>query len=174
VADWTPLREEDISWKSPPVFNFNVNRRVVVERFGQPQVVKADLEGWGLYDAWCMRFACGLELTLCQFEVNTEGDGMRFVEGDEDSRNCQIYGTDRERGHLLFHLALPITKVHPWVPDNSHVGRADWRVMRQDYNGGVAEVAAVTSRCEAQAIATKFEERGHKQLYWVEQRPESA
>jgi hypothetical protein len=41
-------------------------------------------------------------------------------------------------------------------------------------NGAVAQIAVVTSRCEAQSIAATFEERGHKQLYWVEQRSTAA
>ncbi|HEY1814370.1 MAG TPA: hypothetical protein VGG74_18590 [Kofleriaceae bacterium] len=39
--------------------------------------------------------------------------------------------------------------------------------MRADDNGIEAEVARVTSRCEADALASQYEARGHKQLYWV-------
>lgn len=39
--------------------------------------------------------------------------------------------------------------------------------MRLDDNGNEAEVMAVGSREEAEAIADRFERRGHKQTYWV-------
>lgn len=40
--------------------------------------------------------------------------------------------------------------------------------MRQDDNGNVWVMRRVPSREEAEAIAREFEDRGHKQMYWVE------
>ena len=42
-----------------------------------------------------------------------------------------------------------------------------WVLWRQDDHGNKAELARYTDRADAQARATEFEARGHKQLYWV-------
>lgn len=43
-----------------------------------------------------------------------------------------------------------------------------WLVIRQDDNGNRYRVGRYATRAEAQKIADSFENRGHKQLYWVE------
>ncbi|MFJ6618299.1 SPOR domain-containing protein [Kitasatospora sp. NPDC091335] len=43
-----------------------------------------------------------------------------------------------------------------------------YRVMRQDDNGNRFLVAGGLDPAEARRLATDFESRGHKQLYWVE------
>jgi hypothetical protein len=40
--------------------------------------------------------------------------------------------------------------------------------MRQDDNGNVCMMTRATSRAEAEAIVLEYENRGHKQMYWVE------
>ena len=49
-----------------------------------------------------------------------------------------------------------------------------FRVLRQDDNGNVVEVAAVDTRAAADALAAAYEARAHKQLYWVEPAAERA
>ncbi len=43
-----------------------------------------------------------------------------------------------------------------------------WIVIRQDDNGNRYRVGRYATRAEAQKIADSFDDRGHKQLYWVE------
>jgi hypothetical protein len=42
-----------------------------------------------------------------------------------------------------------------------------WVVWRQDDNGNRVVVSRHASRDEAEQVATAFEARGHKQIYWV-------
>ncbi|MCB9764232.1 MAG: SPOR domain-containing protein [Alphaproteobacteria bacterium] len=42
------------------------------------------------------------------------------------------------------------------------------KVMRQDDNGQVFEVARCASEEEAEAMVARFTARGHKQFYWAE------
>ncbi|HRC58391.1 MAG TPA: NAD(+) diphosphatase [Kofleriaceae bacterium] len=64
-------------------------------------------------------------------------------------------------------LGLPAEDAPAAVPPS-----AAFRVMRQDDNGNRVEIARTNDRAHAEAVATAFEQRGHKQLYWVE--PSSA
>jgi cell division protein FtsN len=41
-------------------------------------------------------------------------------------------------------------------------------VIRQDDNGNRYRVGRYATRAEAQKIADSLDDRGHKQLYWVE------
>ncbi|MEV5984601.1 SPOR domain-containing protein [Streptomyces sp. NPDC052051] len=43
-----------------------------------------------------------------------------------------------------------------------------WLVIRQDDNGNRYSVGRYATRAEAQKIVDSLEDRGHKQLYWVE------
>ncbi|GAA2953414.1 SPOR domain-containing protein [Streptomyces enissocaesilis] len=43
-----------------------------------------------------------------------------------------------------------------------------WLVIRQDDNGNRYRVGRYATRAEAQKIVDSFDDRGHKQLYWVE------
>ncbi|MFI7339762.1 SPOR domain-containing protein [Streptomyces sp. NPDC050085] len=43
-----------------------------------------------------------------------------------------------------------------------------WLVIRQDDNGNRYRVGRYATRAEAQRIADSLDDRGHKQLYWVE------
>ena len=43
-----------------------------------------------------------------------------------------------------------------------------WAVHRQDDNGNRFVVQTGLSREEAEQLATEFEARGHKQVYWAE------
>ncbi|WP_028811855.1 hypothetical protein [Streptomyces flavidovirens] len=43
-----------------------------------------------------------------------------------------------------------------------------WLVVRQDESGNRYRVGRYATRAEAQEIADSLDDRGHKQLYWVE------
>ena len=43
-----------------------------------------------------------------------------------------------------------------------------WLVIRQDDNGNCYRVGRYATRAEAQKIVDSLDDRGHKQLYWVE------
>ncbi|MET9929892.1 MULTISPECIES: SPOR domain-containing protein [unclassified Streptomyces] len=43
-----------------------------------------------------------------------------------------------------------------------------WLVIRQDDNGNRYRVGRYATQDEAQKIADTLDDRGHKQLYWVE------
>ncbi|MFE4250019.1 SPOR domain-containing protein [Streptomyces sp. NPDC056910] len=43
-----------------------------------------------------------------------------------------------------------------------------WLVIRQDDNGNRYRVGRYATRAEAQKIADSLDDRGRKQLYWVE------
>lgn len=45
-----------------------------------------------------------------------------------------------------------------------------WELWRQDDNGTRQPIARFASREEAQRACDEFEARGHKQLYWIEER----
>lgn len=43
-----------------------------------------------------------------------------------------------------------------------------WLVIRQDDNGNRYRVGRYATKAEAQKIADSLDDRGHKQLYWIE------
>ncbi len=43
-----------------------------------------------------------------------------------------------------------------------------WHVIRQDDNGNRYRVGRYATRAEAEKVVAGLEDRGHKQLYWVE------
>ncbi|MEU2395625.1 SPOR domain-containing protein [Streptomyces sp. NPDC007369] len=43
-----------------------------------------------------------------------------------------------------------------------------WLVIRQDDNGNRYRVGRYQTRAEAQKVVDSLDDRGHKQLYWVE------
>ncbi len=53
-------------------------------------------------------------------------------------------------------------------PVNEGGAALPWLVIRQDDNGNRYRVGRYATRAEAQKIADSLEDRGHKQLYWVE------
>ncbi|MFJ3927990.1 SPOR domain-containing protein [Streptomyces sp. NPDC090022] len=49
-----------------------------------------------------------------------------------------------------------------------------WLVIRQDDNGNRYRVGRYATRSEAQKVADSLDDRGHKQLYWVERIDQTA
>ena len=73
--------------------------------------------------------------------------------------------------HIAFHLELPVERMSLWT-DREGVPLVKAPpcvaiVMRTDDNGNEVEVRRVTSRCEAAALVREYEQRGHKQTYWI-------
>ena len=56
------------------------------------------------------------------------------------------------------------------MPPSSEPSR-DWCLLRLDDNGNSFVVSRGHSQEEAQRLAQVYQARGHKQLYWAEQRP---
>ncbi|MFG2294809.1 SPOR domain-containing protein [Streptomyces sp. NPDC048603] len=49
-----------------------------------------------------------------------------------------------------------------------------WLVIRQDDNGNRYRVGRYATRAEAQKVIDSLDDRGHKQLYWVERLGQTA
>ncbi|CAM5633591.1 SPOR domain-containing protein [Streptomyces avidinii] len=49
-----------------------------------------------------------------------------------------------------------------------------WLVIREDDNGNRYRVGRYATRAEAQKVADSLDDRGHKQLYWVERMGQTA
>lgn len=160
-----PVRLEQVGWSSPPLFNFRASRAELGARFGPPHQVDLDSNGLGAFDLWLFRFECGLELAIWQFQ--SDSLGQRVVD-DVSVRDVEIHASDRELGHLAFHVGVAVDAVDHWAPDPTHVGPAHWTIMRQDDNGNRFVVGTCTSRCEAEATASRMTALGHRQLYWVD------
>lgn len=135
-------------------------------RFGAPMLVDGDSNGMGPIDAWAMRFACGLELCLWIFHLRPDGS---TIGGPHEPDWIEVQASVAQEAHILFHLAVPVTDLSRWESAIFLPEPAVWRLVRQDDNGSRVEVARYSSHCEALAAATAFEERRHKQTYWVEE-----
>jgi hypothetical protein len=162
---WTPL-PGGVTWRSPPLFAFQLPFAELRTRLGPPQLPEVDTNGLGPADAWALRFPCGLELTLCQFLIDRTGG--RVVDGE--SCWVEVHATERDLDHLRCHLPVPVGELSLGEPDATVRAPREWWVRRQDDNGHVFDVAAFSSRCEALQVAAEMEARGHKQLYTVEHR----
>jgi hypothetical protein len=149
-----------VAWKSPPLFNLRLSRASIVAVLGEPPLTNLDSNGVGLFDAWALRFRCGLESTIWIFH-GTDPD---------EPANVEIQASERDFAHLRFHLPLPTGDASRWEPDSMVDAPRDWLVMRQDDSGNRYPLGAFSSACEAGDTARVFEARGHKQIYWVEQR----
>lgn len=161
MSDWTPL-PEGVTWRREPLFDLVIRRSELIDRFKDPQHVGLDSGGIGLFDAWTMRFSCGLEVALWCFEgaQGRPSDRPTFIPVRADSA---------DRRHVAFHLGFVGAEryVHPEYEGRDEPDR--WRVLRTDDNGNDYEVARVSSSCEASRIAEAYEARGHKQFYWIDE-----
>ena len=52
--------------------------------------------------------------------------------------------------------------------ESASAREASWSVWRQDDSGNQFEIARGLSRSAAEKAVQEFEERGHKQTYWIE------
>lgn len=148
---WTRLPV--VAWQSEALFYVPLERREIEERFGPASTRDCDSNGMGSFDAWMIRFACGLEVSIWLFT------------GERPA--VEVHANEAETEHILFHLGAAGAAVVMCDPADSPAPRR-FRLLRADDNGGTFEMVRFTSRCEATAAARVYEARGHKQLYWVE------
>lgn len=50
----------------------------------------------------------------------------------------------------------------------------EWELWRQDDGGHQFRIATFATRAEAEAAMKAYEDRDHKQVYWVTQAPEAS
>lgn len=131
----------------PPVAWFEGVPAVLEARFGAP-VERADDPSGRCFHA--LTFPCGLAVVLARDRLAREHATYEVCTGEADL------------DHVAVHLevALRPARPAPAVP-------RPFVVMRTDDNGNDVEVARASTRCEAVAIARRYEERAHKQMYWV-------
>ena len=138
----------------------------MVRAMGAAHLVDQDSNGLGLFDAWALRFACGLEVCLWMFQRRSDGTP---IEDATELATIEVHANEAHERHLRFHLPVPLVDVSYGVPSPLVEETRSWRVARQDDAGVCFEIARYGSRCEAEAVAEAFERRGHKQRYWVEE-----
>ena len=164
MAEWEP--RAGVSWKSAPLFNFRASENLLQRSLGAPQAVDADSNGIGPVDVWALRFPCGLELCLWRLKMRPDGS---LIEAADDPCIVEVHANAAEERHIRFHLPLQIADISYWEPSPLAPEPLRWRVLRQDESGNKFEVAKYPSRCEALANQVRFESKGHKQTYWVEE-----
>jgi hypothetical protein len=169
VETWEPLIN-GVTWKRIPLVSFRRARADLEAKLGPPQARAIDSNGCGPYDAWGLRFSCGLEVLLLAFHLgpdfsNVPADHATWVE---------IQANSTDFAHIETHLPFELSEVSPWLPDRRTYPAPCWIVMRQDDNGNTFEVRACSSRCEAALYSGSLESLGHKQTYWVVQKASDA
>ena len=137
-------------------------------RLGPPIMRDLDSNGVGLFDATCVRFACGLEVALWRFH---QGAQLRTIDRETEPSLYEIHANQRDLPHIAFHLRIPIEAMalctnRDGVPVAAPAPNTVI-VMRTDDNGNDFELKRVTNHCEAVALVRDFEARGHKQTYWI-------
>ena len=162
---WEPMTG-GVSWKRPPLVSFRRARAALEADLGPPQARDRDSNGMGLYDAWALRFGCGLEVLLLAFHMDPKAEN---ISKDRESW-VEIQSNETDFAHIVAHLPFALGQVVPWIPDLRTTQPPRWTVMRRDDNGSSFEVATYGTRCEADIVADTFEARGHKQTYWVAER----
>jgi hypothetical protein len=165
---WDPI-PGGVTWKSPSLLTFRTGRAFLTSSLGEPHAVNLDSNGLGLFDVWALRFPCGLEATVSIFHLHPNGSGAAITNPNEPA-NIEIHANERDLAHILFHLPMASSGSHTWKSSACVEGPRNWVVAREDDHGNRYDVARFTSECEAAAAARTFEGRGHKQIYWVEQR----
>src|SRR5688572_15958142 len=112
MASWEPLME-GVTWKSPPLLGLRVSRAEIEQRLGPPHVVDADSNGMGPFDAWAIRFPCGLEICVWIFHWRSDGSA---IDDPEEPARTEVYASPLEEKHILFHLPFPARDVSRWQP----------------------------------------------------------
>lgn len=150
---------DDVAWTARPLAEVEMPAVLLEARFGPPSARDLDSNGVGLFDAHCLRFPCGLEVSLWRFHPEPS---LRPISSGSAGLYL-IHANQQDLEHVVFHLHVPAERT--WVP--SAPAPRTVIVMRADDNGQDAEVTRVTSRCEGEAIVRAYEARAHKQSYWL-------
>jgi hypothetical protein len=156
-----------VGWKSPPLLSFRASRAALEQRLGPPPIVNADSNGIGPFDAWALRFRCGLE--VCLWIFHCRADDFSTIDDPNELAVIEVHASAAHERHILFHLPVPANDVARWKPSPFVPEPLVWRLLRQDDNGVQFEIARYPSRCEALSAAARFEAQHHKQMYWVEE-----
>jgi hypothetical protein len=158
---------EELTWSSPGLAGFVTMAPPIEARFGPPVARDLDSNGLGLFDVRCLRFPCGLEVALWQFQ---RGDQQQELDPATEPFMFEIHANQRDLAHIAFHLEVPLETMSVWT-DHDGVPLATAPstviVMRTDDNGNDVEVRRLTNRCEATALVREYEARAHKQTYWI-------
>ena len=165
AGTWEPLKN-GLSSTQGPLVSFRRARSALEVDLGPPQARDLDSNGMGLYDAWAMRFNCGLEVLLLAFHMDSK---VQNIPKDWETW-VEIQANETDFPHMLAHLPFELGEVSPWIPDRRTTRPPDWTVMRQDDNGNRFEVGSYGTRCEAEIRIQRLEAGGHKQMYWVVER----
>ena len=148
----------EVTWTSPPLAVFETMAVTIDARFGPPSVVS---NGIGVFDALCLRFACGLEVGLWRFHLGAQ---LRTIDPATELSRFEIHANQPDLAHIAFHLEVPVDMMSLWT---DRAPKPAVILMRTDDNGNDVEVKRLTNRCEAAALARAYEARGHKQTYWI-------
>jgi hypothetical protein len=166
---WQPLTS-GLSWEQRPLVSFRRARTSLEADLGPPQARDLDSKGMGLYDAWMLRFSCGLEVLLLAFHMDAKA---AQIPKDRDTW-VEIQSNETDFAHIIAHLPFELDDVATWLPDRRTAQAPRWTVMRLDDDGDTFEVGAYGTRCEADRVADTFEARGPKQTYRVVERVQAA
>ena len=158
---WQHIGDE-VTWHSPPLFTTRFPRAKLVARYGPPQLVAVETDGSVPFDAWLVRFGCGLEVAIWSFDNSWCGPHPHH-----DRDTVEVHANRRDRDHLLFHLGLSSDAIDERQPTRLITEPLVHQILRLDDNGNEFEVTRVSSACQAIAIAQTYEARGHKQTYWA-------
>jgi hypothetical protein len=131
IRDWEAI-PSGASWTSPPLFAFRASRALIEDRFGAAQAVALDSNGWGPFDAWIIRFECGLEIALWHMQLRPDGSAIK---DRHELANVHVLANRPEEKHILFHLGLEPKDLSPWEPSALVAEPLVWRLVRQDDNG---------------------------------------
>jgi hypothetical protein len=118
---WEPL--EALSWTSRPLISFRASRAAIEDRFGKPRLVAEDSNGLGPFDAWLVRFECGLEIALWLFYISPDGSGST-IEDRAELGNVEVHANRPEEKHILFHVGIEPIALSHWTPRRSSKSRS--------------------------------------------------
>jgi hypothetical protein len=153
---------EGVTWKAEPCGSFLAFAPTLEMRLGPPTHRDCESNGVGLFDCHCLRFACGLEVSLWRFHIRFL-DGRR-IDTTVEPAGFQIHANQPGLAHVAHHLGVAIEDIRKATDEPELDAR--FVVMRQDDNGNRFEVRRVSSSCEAAAIVGDLEAQAHKQTYW--------
>jgi len=116
----------ELTWSSPGLAGFVTMAPPIEARFGPPSARDLDSNGLGLFDVRCLRFHCGLEVALWQFQ---RGDQLQEIDPATEPSMFEIHANQRDLAHIAFHLGVPIETMSAWT-DQDGVSRVNATASR--------------------------------------------